>query len=250
MATLSAVVIAFNEEENIGDCLDRLSFTDEVVVLDSGSTDRTVEICRDKGASVHHRDWDGYSNQRNAAHDLAAMDWILVVDADERVSPELAREIKALLADPPADKAGFEILRRVYYQDKWLRHGGFYPEYVTRLFRKGLGRCPERMVHEAIEVDGPVGRLEGHLDHYTYRSVSDYLDRMQRYSTLSAREYHKQGRTTGPVRMTFRAWFTFFQMYVLRLGFLDGYAGFLLAVLYGYYTFVKYAKLYELRREQ
>jgi hypothetical protein len=106
------------------------------------------------------------------------------------------------------------------------------------------------MVHEAIEVDGPVGRLDGHLDHYTYRSVRDYLDRMQRYSTLSAQEYHKQGRTIGPVRMTFRAWFTFFQMYVLRLGFLDGYAGFLLAVLYGYYTFVKYAKLYELRREQ
>ncbi|MEW5725421.1 MAG: glycosyltransferase family 2 protein [Thermodesulfobacteriota bacterium] len=249
MEKVSAVIITFNEERNIEACLAGLGFCDQVVVLDSGSTDRTVALARRLGAEVHHRPWDGYAAQRNAAHALAAGDWLLVVDADERVSPELAAEIRDILSGPPREAVGYLVRRRFYFGGKWIRHGGFHPEWVLRFFRRGRGRCPERAVHETIVVDGPIGRLAGHLDHYSYRGVGDYLERLRRYADLSAREYLKQGRTTGPGRMSFHVFFTFFQMYFLRRGFLDGYEGFLLAGLYAMYTFAKYARLRELSRE-
>jgi len=129
-----------------------------------------------------------------------------------------------------------------------LRHGGFHPEWVLRLFRRGKGRFSDRAVHETLMVDGLTRKLRHHLEHYTYRSIGDYLERMQLYSDLSAREYHRQGRTTGPIRMSAHALFNFFQMYILKRGFLDGYEGFVLAVLYSFYTFVKYAKLRDLVR--
>ncbi|MEW6264666.1 MAG: glycosyltransferase family 2 protein [Thermodesulfobacteriota bacterium] len=249
MSSLSAVIITLNEEQNIEPCLKSLAWTDEIVVLDSGSTDRTVDICRRFGAEVHSQTWLGYAAQKNAAVALARGDWILSLDADERVTPGLAEEIRKVTAVPEDRIAGYQVRRRVFFGSKWIRHGGFYPEWQVRLFRRGRGRFGDRAVHESLEVDGPVGRLDQDLEHYTYRGVSDFLSRMQRYSTLSAEEYARQSRTTGPVRMTGRALFTFLQMYFLRRGFLDGYEGFLLAVLYSFYTFAKYAKLRELIRE-
>ena len=246
MDTLSVVVITRDEEANIGECLESAGFADELVVLDSGSEDRTLEIARRHTDKVHGRAWTGYADQRNAAHELARCDWILALDADERVSPELAAEIRELLAVPRPDVVGYYLLRRVYYRKKWIRHGGFWPVRVLRLFRRGRGRCADRLVHETIEVEGPTGALRGALDHYTYDSVDDYLRRMERYASLSAEEYLRRGRATGPLRMSGHALFTFFQMYILRRGFLDGYEGFLLAVLYSFYTFSKYAKLKEL----
>ena len=246
METLAAVIITLNEERNIEACLESVSWADEIVVLDSGSSDRTVELARRYTNRVAVRPWDGYSAQRNAAHDLALSDWILSLDADERITPELAREIEQMLTGPDDRNVGYKLPYKVFFGDKWLKHGGFYPESHLRLFKRGKGAYGDRAVHEALKVDGPVGLMKGFVEHYTYDSVGDFLDRMERYASLSAEEYFRQGRKTGPLRMAGRAWFTFFNMYVLRLGFLDGYEGFLMAGLYSFYNFVKYSKLKEL----
>lgn len=248
MATLSAVIITLNEADNIRACLESVKFADEIVVLDSGSTDATVEICREYTDQVYHQPWLGFAAQKNAALDRATGDWVLSLDADERVTPELASALQQVRADPPADVDGFHVYRKVFFGNKWLKHGGFYPEKVLRLVRRGRARFGLRSVHEALETDGPTRLIPKDIEHYTYRSVEDYLARMKRYAALSAEEYFQKGRTTGPMRMTGHAAFTFFQMYILKAGFLDGYEGFLMAVLYAMYTFSKYAILYDMRR--
>ena len=249
METLSAVIITYNEETNIVACLESVSWADEIVVVDSGSTDRTVELCKKYTDQVFYRPWPGYAVQKNRAFDLASGDWILSLDADERVTPELAVEIKNILEHPEAEIAGYYLPRRVFYRGKWLRHGGFYPEKRLRLFRRGRGRCGNQAVHESIHVEGKVSALTHPVEHHSYHSVSDYLDRMERYSSLSAEEYLRQGRRIGPLRMSVYAGFNFFKMFFLQRGFLDGYEGFLMACLYSVYTFVKYAKLMELSRQ-
>ena len=247
MAVLSVVIITLNEEANIGACLESVAWADEIVVLDSGSTDRTLDICRDRGARVFSQAWAGYAGQKNAAADLATGDWILSIDADERATPELRDEIlKVVREDDGSGPVGYIVYRKVFYRNKWLRHGGFYPEKQLRLFRAGQGRFGERAVHESLEVDGPVGVIPRDLEHHTYGSLSEFIERMQQYSSLSAEEYRSAGRRIGPVWMSGRALFTFVRMYLVRFGFLDGYEGFLMAVMYGVYTFVKYAKLREL----
>ena len=248
MATLSAVIITLNEADNIRACLESVKFADEIVVVDSGSTDGTIEICREYTDHVYHQPWLGFAGQKNAALDRATGDWILSLDSDERVTPELAESIQQVISDSPADVDGFYVYRKVFFGDKWLRHGGFYPEKILRLVRRGKARFGPRSVHEALETGGPNSLIPKDIEHYTYRSVQDYLVRMKRYAALSAEEYYQQGRTTGPIRMIGRAAFTFFQMYILRAGFLDGYEGFLMAVLYSMYTFSKYAILYDMRR--
>jgi (heptosyl)LPS beta-1,4-glucosyltransferase len=245
METLSVVIITFNEEKNIGACLESVAWADEIVVLDSGSTDGTEAICRRYTDKFQYHAWAGYTAQRNTAHDMATGDWILSLDADERVTPGLHEEIKQLLANTSLKTMGYELPYKVFYRGKWLRHGGFFPEKHLRLFRRGHGGYGDRAVHETIRVDGPTAVLKNYIEHYTYDSVSDFLERMERYSSLSAEEYARLGRTTGPVRMGLHAFFNFFKMYFLQRGFLDGYEGFLMAVLYSFYTFVKYAKLAE-----
>jgi glycosyltransferase involved in cell wall biosynthesis len=246
METLSVVIITRNEEQNLPDCLAGASWADEIVVMDSGSSDRTLDVARESGAKIFQRTWDGYTGQRNAAHDRAAGDWILSLDADERITPELADEIRAMLADPDPVVAGYHLPYKVYYRGRWLKHGGFYPETHLRLFRRGRGAYGDRAVHEAIRVDGPTKSMSGHVEHHSYRSIADYLDRMAVYAALSAREYARQGRTIGPWGIFGRAGFTFVNMYLIRLGFLDGYPGFLMAGLYTMYTFTKYAVLHEI----
>ena len=250
METLSVVIITRNEEKNIVACLESVSWADEIVVVDSGSTDRTVELCRRYTDHVSFREWDGYSGQRNAAHDMAAKDWILSLDADERVTPELAEEIKGMLVDPEPGVDGYRLPYKVFFRDQWLRHGGFYPEKHLRLFRRGRGAYGPRAVHEAIQVDGGTADLNGHIEHYTYDSISDFIKRMEAYSTLSAQEYAAKGRKIGVFGMTGHAAWNFFQMYILNRGFLDGYVGFLLAGLYSMYSFVKYAKLHEINQTE
>lgn len=242
-------VVTLNEEANIEACLESVSWADEIVILDSGSTDRTVEICRRYTDKVFTQDWTGYASQKNAAFDLAGRDWILSLDADERLTPALADEIREMLEHARPDLDGYYLPFKVYYKDKWLRHGGFYPEKHLRLFRRGRGRFGDRAVHEAIKVDGRIGTLKHHVEHYTYRSVSDYISRMETYSSLSAQEYFQAGRRIGPVGISGHALFTFAKMYLIKLGFLDGYEGFLMAGLYSVYTYVKYAKLRELNLE-
>ncbi|MBW2622334.1 MAG: glycosyltransferase family 2 protein [Deltaproteobacteria bacterium] len=246
METLSVTIITQAEEDNIRASLESVSFADEIIVVDSGSTDRTREICLEYTDKVHHRDWNGYASQKNAAGDMASGDWILNLDADERVTGELAAEIQQALASPGPGIAGYYLNYKVLFWGKWLSHGGFYPEKHLRLYRREQGSFPQRTVHEALEVRGRTAELKGHIEHYTYKGIEDFISRMQQYSTLSAREYARQGRSTGVVRMSARAIFTFIKMYILRRGFLDGYKGYVVAVLYSVYTFTKYAKLKEL----
>ncbi len=245
MERISAVVITKNEAGHIADCLASVPFADDVVVVDSGSTDATEEICRrDPRVRFFREPWKGYGPQKNSAAEKAAHRWVFSIDADERATPELVRAIAGLdLAS--TSFAAFRVARRSYFGERWIRHGGWYPDSMIRLWRKDRGRFDDRSVHESVRTDGPVGTLGGDLLHYTYRDTADFLERMNRYSTLGARELRKAGRRARLSDLVLRPPFTFLRMYVLKAGFLDGAAGFKLAALYAAYTFAKYAKLGE-----
>ena len=242
---ISALIITKDEERNIADCLASLPFADEIIVVDSGSTDRTEEICRsDPRVRWFLEPWKGFGPQKNSALDKSEAEWVFSIDADERASPELAREIASLDLAASGTK-GYRVPRRSYFGDRWVRHGGWYPDYTIRLWRREAGRFVDRSVHEVVRVGGRTGILRGDLIHRTYRDTEDFLARMNRYSTLGAAELRKEGvRCTG-FDLLLRPPFTFFKMYVLRRGFRDGALGFRLAVLYAMYTFAKYAKLGE-----
>jgi glycosyltransferase involved in cell wall biosynthesis len=242
---ISAIVITHNEEKNIGACLASLPFADEIVVVDSGSADRTEEICRENPlVRWHSEEWKGFGRQKNSALDKATGPWIFSIDADERVTKELAEEISGI--DPVRSPfAGYRVPRRSFFGDRWVRHGGWYPDHTVRLWRKESGRFEERSVHEAVRVSGPLGTLRGDLLHYTYRDTADFVQRLNRYSSLGAKELLKEGRSASLPALLFRPAFTFFKMFVLQRGFLDGTLGLKLAGLYSMYTFVKYVKAWE-----
>ncbi|MBI1921518.1 MAG: glycosyltransferase family 2 protein [Geobacter sp.] len=240
---ISATIITLNEEKNIGDCLASLDWADEIVVVDSGSSDRTEEICRaNPKVRFFHREWEGFGRQKNIAAELAANVWIFNIDADERVSPQLRQSI--VTADFERF-TGFRVARENYFGKRWIRHCGWYPDYNLRLYDRRRGCFGERAVHEAVSCDGQVGTLAGNLAHYTYSGIADYLRRMDRYSTLAAEEIVKAGKVPGAGSVFFRPLFTVFKMLVLKKGFLEGYTGVVLSVLYGVYTFSKYAKARE-----
>ena len=242
---LSVTVITFNEEAEIDACLQSLAWADEIVVVDSGSTDRTVEIARKYTEKVLHHDWPGYAAQKNWAIDQTSHPWVLSVDADERVSEKLREEIQQAL-EAPSTAAGYRIPRKNFFLGRWIRYGGWYPDHVARLFRRDCGRFGERKVHESASIRGAVGTLASPLEHYTYRSLEDYLRRMDRYSTLAAEEMFEQGKRANGVDLFLRPWATFMKMVFLRQGFRDGVDGLLLGRLYSVYTFSKYAKLYKM----
>jgi (heptosyl)LPS beta-1,4-glucosyltransferase len=233
MMKISATIITLNEEKNIGD------------VVDSGSTDRTADICRNY-PKVHFYtwEWQGFGKQKNIAAELANNNWVFNIDADERVSIELRASI---MAADFSGAAGFRMARENYFGHRWVRSCGWYPDYNLRLYDRRICRFRERSVHEAVECPGAVATLNGNLVHYTYAGISDYLLRIDRYSTLAAEEIVKGGGRPGIASLTLRPVYTFLKMYLLRKGFLEGYLGFLLSVLYSYYTFLKYAKARETR---
>ncbi len=242
---LSVTIITLNEERNLRDCLESVRFADEIIVVDSGSRDLTLSIAKEFKAQVFQEPWKGFAGQKNSAQDKAQGPWILNIDADERVTEDLRLEIqKVLQEDSPV--AGFRVPRKNFFCGQWIRHGGWYPNYQLRLYRKEAGRFAPREVHEQVEVKGPVGTLISPLDHYTYHSISDYIKRMDRYSELSARQYLREGRQVSWPEILFRSWFTFIQMWVLKGGLLDGANGLILAALYSQYTFIKYSKLKQL----
>jgi len=245
---ISVTIICLNEEANIRDCLESVGWADEIVVSDSGSTDRTREICAEFGALVTSDAWRGFGAQKNLCASRARGEWILNIDADERVTPELRDEILRFVAAGGNGVNGCYVPRRNYFGRRRVRHCGWWPDYNLRLYRAGCGRWLERRVHEAVELTGPAGRLKGPLEHRTYRDVADYLQRMQRYSTLAAEEMREEGRHASVTDLLCRPFFTFFKMYVLKLGFLDGALGVILSALYASYTLSKYAKLWELDR--
>ena len=252
---ISACVIAQDEADRIGACLESLAFCDEIVVIDSGSTDGTQAICREHGARVIEADWPGWVAQKNRAVEAAQHDWILSLDADERVDGALREALERLRADG-LDAEGrpraFEVTRKVIYLGRWIRHGGWYPEWRVRLFDRRHARWGGVDPHDRVEVDGrPVARIEeGNLEHYTYRSMEDHLRQMIRFSDAASEELYRQGRRRALASMVFRPPWRFFRMYVLRAGFLDGAAGFVVAVLGSYACFLKYARLWDKVRER
>lgn len=245
--TLSVAIITKDERRNLPRCLASVRRKPEgfrlleMVVVDSGSTDGTPALARRLGARVYRRPFQGYSDQKNWAFGKCRGDWILSLDADEAVTPELWREMGRRLADP-GDAAAFAIPRRAYFLGRWIRHAGWWPDYQTRLFRRGRAWFNDRPVHEGLEADGPVVRLRHPLDHDTYDSVAQYLDKMNRYSTLAVSGMSLRKRRTWRRRLLFAPPLVFLKMYAWKLGFLDGGPGFVLCALSAWHEFVKYAK--------
>jgi len=247
MPRLSVTVIALNQEAHISECLVSVSFADEIVVVDTGSTDRTVELARTYTDRVLQADWQGFGRTKNYALDQARGDWVFSLDTDERVPPALKDEILAVVAaDGPLN--GYRVPRKNYFCGRWIRHLGWYPDYTLRLFRRDRGRFRDREVHEEVVVDGPVGTFQTPLEHFSYRSVSEYVTRMDRYARLAAQELAKAGRRPYPGELFYRPFFSFLHLYFIRRGFLEGAPGYALAVLMSMYKFLKYYYLRELSR--
>ena len=244
---ISVCIVAMNEADNIAACLKSADFADEWIVVDSHSTDTTRELAASSGARVIERDWPGHVAQKNYAIDQAANDWVLCLDADERVSPELRASLLAAL-DRPDLPDGFEMARRTWYLGRWIRHGGWYPDRKVRLFRRSMGRWGGVDPHDHVQIGGRVVRLEGDILHYSYRSIADHLRTINSFTTIAAREKHAAGRRAGILDLTLRPLGKFLRMYALKLGFLDGRAGFVVAVTGAFYVFLKYAKLWNLER--
>jgi len=243
---LSAALITYNEETNIGEALQSVSWADEIVVVDSGSTDGTLEICRRYTDRIYHRDWTGYVDQKNFAVEKASHDWIFSLDADERVSPELESEIQDLRRSSLAH-SGYRIPRAAFFLGRWIRHGDWYPDYQLRLFDRRRGRWQGGRVHESVRIQGEPGFLKGEIQHYTYRRLSDYILRLETYSRLAAADYQERGRRSRPLKLLLDPAATFIKSYLLKRGFLDGVPGLMVAVLGAISVYFKYAKLYELR---
>ena len=241
-------MIAKNEEANIGPCLDGLAFCDERIVVDAGSSDRTVELAQQKGARVVAHEWQGFGAQKNFALSLAHGDWVLSIDADERVSPALADEIQRVIVEGSAD--GYEIPRLSSFVGREMRHSGWFPDHVLRLFRRGKARFSDDLVHERVICDGSVGRLTEQLAHASVTRLEEAISRIDRYSTAGAEMLVAAGRRVSFADGITHGLWSFFRAYVLRLGFLDGREGFLLAVANAEGTYYRYMKAWLAKRRK
>jgi glycosyltransferase involved in cell wall biosynthesis len=247
MSRLSVAIIVWNEEERLRGCLESIAWADEIVVVDAESTDKTVPLAREFTDKVYVRSWPGFAVQKNFALEHTTGDWILSLDADERVTPELRDRIEAIVkAAGPAD--GYSIPRRNIFWGAWVRHGGLYPDLQLRLFRRGAGRFVDDAVHESVQVQGRVETLGEPLLHHSYRDLEDFVRRSNRYSTLSAQDWVRRGRPARLGDLIMRPLGRFVSMYILQRGFLDGWRGFVLAVLYAEYVFLRMAKVWEASR--
>ncbi len=246
---ISACITAGNEEEGIRRCLESVKWADEIVVIDSFSSDNTAAISREYTDRVYQHRWLGYIGQKTLIKDLAAHEWILFVDADEEVSTELRDAIlREFESGESRNYNGYEFPRLVWYLGKWIRHGDWYPDTKLRLFRRGNGRCAGQEPHDRIEVDGPVKSLKADLFHYTYNDISDQVRTLNRFSSITAETHQDAGRRFRLVDLLFRPAFKFFRYYFLKLGFLDGMPGLIIAGSTSFTVFIKYAKLWELER--
>lgn len=247
MSRLSAIIITKNEAANIADCLESVAFCDERIVVDSGSADDTVKIASDHGARVTAHAWQGYGPQKNHALSLATGDWILSVDADERISPALAAEIKSAIAAPRAD--AYEIPRITSFLGRDMKRAGGTQDFVLRLFRRGAARFTDDLVHERVVCDGQVARLATPMQHHSVTRLEDALARIDRYSTASALMLIESGRKVSFMSGIGHGLWTFIRVYFLRFGFLDGREGFLQAVANAEGSYYRYMKAWHLSRK-
>ncbi len=246
--SLSIAVITRDEEQRLPACLRSAAFADEIVVVDAGSRDRTVAIARNFGCRVHEQPWLGFARQKQLAVNLCRHDWVLILDADERVPPDTAARIGRLPLDGAAPAAAYSFTRRNVFHGRWIRRCGWWPDRVTRLVDRRRGRFSTRLVHEQWLADGPVQPLEVSLEHRSFNGYADLVTKMQRYSTLSAREMRAAGDRARWWSAPAHGGWMFFTTYVLQLGVLEGFDGFMIAALNAGGSFLKYAKLYELQR--
>jgi glycosyltransferase involved in cell wall biosynthesis len=243
---LSVTVITRNEAANIDAALASVAWADEIIVVDSQSTDETVAIAKRHTDRVVVREWPGYVAQKNHAASLASHDWILSLDADERVTPALADEIRTLLAGERQADA-FRMPRVTWYFGRWIRTTDWYPDYQARLYDRRTAQWTGRHVHETLTVRGITGRLRGELQHYSYRDMAEHLEGIERYTTLAARQMHEDGKHVGLFQLAGHPPFAFLRNYIAHGGIRDGVPGFVISTLNAYYVFLKYAKLWELR---
>lgn len=250
MPSLTAAIIVFNEENNLPHWLKSISSAvDEIVAVDSGSTDRTVEILRDAHARVEFRAWSNYAEQRNFCASLCKTDWVLFLDADEFPDATFSNDIKRLRDCSKITADAFRVCRKVFFYDHWLKHGGWFPEYRLRCYRFGRGHWETRAVHEKLICQGPIDNLAGYVHHHSWRGVGDYISRCQRYGEEAAGQMFREGKKSNLFKILTRPSWTFLHRYVLRLGFLDGYPGYLAARLESLYTLSKYAHLLEIIKD-
>lgn len=243
MNRISTVIITFNEESNIERCLESVApFSDEIIVVDSHSTDRTVELARAYTSRIFAHDWLGYGKQKQLALSKASGDWVLAIDADEEVSPALREELGQL--DFRHD--GYFVLRKVWYLNRWITHGGWYPGLVLRLFKREGAFYTDKIIHESVVVRGSTGILTSPLHHYSYRDISHHLEKINQFTTLSARQMHHSGKRAKLLKLLLSPPLEFLKVYLLKRGFLDGSAGLTIAILHSYYVFLKQAKLREM----
>lgn len=243
--SLSVIIITKNEAHNIRACLESVAWADEIIVVDSGSTDGTVEICREFGAQVYVHDWPGFGAQKNRALGYATKDWILSIDADERVTPELWAELEHAMCEGKA--GGYFCPRLSQFCGKFIHHSGWYPDYVLRLFRRSNGRFSDSLVHESVILNGMTARLKNPLLHYSYLTEADVRRKIEHYSAAAASQMYQSGRRSMRFDAPIRGAWAFIRTYMLRLGFLDGIAGFNIARMNARTTYRKYKKLKTMR---
>ncbi len=243
---ITAYILSFNEARQIRAVLESVRWADEILLVDSFSTDGTVEIAREYGARILSEKFCGFGKLRNIALDAAQHDWVLSIDADERCTPELAAEIRQELAEPRFD--AYNVPRKSHFMGRWMRHSGWYPDFrQPQLFHRKKLRYVESIVHETYELDGRLGRLREHALQYPWPTMEIATAKLQRYSTLMAARYHEAGKKASVGKLLLRPLAMFAKVYLVKQGFRDGRHGLILAGLYAYYTFLKYAKLWECR---
>ena len=245
---LSAIIITKNEAASIRRCLESVKWVDEIIVLDSGSSDDTVSICREFTPHVHQTDWPGFGPQKNRTLERATGDWVLSLDADEWVTPALRDEIERAVAQP-RDVVAYRLPRLSSFCGRFMRHSGWWPDYVVRLFRRGAAKFSDDAVHERVIVEGKTGTLQEPLMHETFVDLDELLAKMNNYSTLSAQAMQREGKRCGLPMAVARAAWAFVRTYFLRGGFLDGREGFMLAVATAEGTYYRYAKLLLMQKQ-
>lgn len=228
MPGISAVIICKDEEKNIAECLTSVKWCNEIIVIDAFSNDKTVEIASNFTDKIFQKEWTGFSEQRKSGLEKCSNEWIIPIDADERCTPKLKDEILNIISQSDVKENGFLIPRKSYFGKKWIKHSGWYPDYQMRLFKRNKAELDNRIIHESYKVMQPIGTLKNPMLHYTISSVSEFMKKVNSYSTLQARE-KQNTRNVGFLGMFFRPVFSFFKQYILRLGFLDGVPGIMIA---------------------